>query len=230
MKVNISDLLDDYTPGQELDFLEDNKKSINLNAVKRNVSKSIARSKGGQIMHFNLKNKVAAACIACITVLSLGGITVNAATEGALFKSIEVIFFNEDGSQGEVQLTNSYTDAEGNKVSEYSVGDKEDVTFSVTESGDGTTTSIETDGSDNAITGGSVSGTLSETPDGEIEEHKEIIVSEDADAVSQNAVFGIDAKKYESYAPGTYEETNSDGVVFEIVVSEDGGIDIHNKE
>lgn len=230
MKVNIKDLLDDYQPDQELDYLENDSKSINLNTVTRQVSKKIVRSKGGQLMHFNFKNKFAAACIVGITALTVGGITANAATNGALLNNVKVYLLHEDGTKEEIQANIVQSDEDGNKITEYSVEDQKgnDTSVSVKESADGSSTEIETDG--DAVAGASVRGTLSRSEDGEIKEDKEIIVSEDKNTDPVLEDIGIDLEKYKNYAVGIYEETNSDGIAYEIVVAEDGSINVNRKE
>lgn len=221
MKVNISDLLDDFTPGQDLEFLDDSKEKINLKAVKRSVNQRITGSKGGHFMHYSLKYRIIMACIAGIVVLSLGGITVNAATNGALLKSLRIIFINEDGSEDAYNMIGSYIDEEGNTVAEY--GTKDGGTFTVTVKNGGSKTSVEADEESSS----SISISESISPDGGKTGEEQVIVSIQS-ALSE--AIGIDIEKYADYEPGTYEETNKDGNTYQIVVSENGSIDVHKKE
>jgi hypothetical protein len=138
MKVNISDLLDDFTPGQDMDFLDNKKDGVNLKAVKRSVNQRIVRLEGGHFMHYSLVNRIAVACFVAVAVLSIGTITVNAATNGALIKSLRVVFVNENGTEDSYDMVNSYIDENGNSVAEYAT--KDGGKFSVT---------INKNGSDN---------------------------------------------------------------------------------
>lgn len=223
MKVNISDLLDDFSPDQEMDFLDNNKDKINLKTVRRSVNKRISRSKGGHFMHYSIKTKIAMACIAGIVVLSLGGITVNAATHGELLKSLRVVFQNKDGTEEAYEMENSYIDENGNTVAEYAT--KDGGKFSVRIIKDDSNTSVETD--DKSISSVSITNKVSDS--GQIED-KKVTISEDVKPSSVSKDIGIDAEKYRNYKPGTYEETNKAGIKYEIIVSKDGSINIHSKK
>jgi hypothetical protein len=128
MKLNISDLLDDYMPEQEPELIGYDRNSINLKAVKRLVNKKIVKSKGGQIMRIR---RIAAACIVALAVLTIGSITVNAATKGALFHSIKVLFVDKHGIYEEMKFKNSYTDENGNKVTEYTLEGVDNVVITI---------------------------------------------------------------------------------------------------
>jgi hypothetical protein len=129
MKLNISDLLDDYMPEQEPELIGYDRNSINLKAVKRLVNKKIVKSKGGQIMRIR---RIAAACIVALAVLTIGSITVNAATKGALFHSLKVLFVDRHGIYEEMKFKNSYTDENGNTVTQYTLEGVDNVIFAIT--------------------------------------------------------------------------------------------------
>jgi hypothetical protein len=241
MKVNISDLLDEFTPGEDLELLNNDKKSINLNTIKHSVNKSIAKSEGGQIMKFNYRKKLAAACIAGLGILSLGGITVNAATNGALFNSMKIFLVNEDGTKNELAIKNSHVEEDGSIVFSIDGNDNETITVKEKGKADSATTTIESDkNSDISIsssetitldsdqnTDSSISGRVTVTADPDTEEIY-ISKSESQKSILKNS--GIDPDKYKEYKPGTYEETGKDGVKYEIKVSEDGSIHISSKK
>ncbi len=214
MKVNISDLLDDFTPEQELDFLESNKETIHLNAVKRRVSKKIAQSKGDHFMSYHLRKRIAAVCLCGLAVLTIGGITVNAATGGALADSIRVTIIGKDGTEEKsLNFKDAYKNEEGNMVFEYALPDE---SFVIAQDGD--SAEIVVEDMDGAL---SYHSSVSETG----EEDEQITVD-----TSGSGNHGIDLEKYEGYAPGTYEETNDKGVTYSIHVSESGSVTIKEKE
>lgn len=219
MKVNISDLMDEYTPGQELDLLEDGRKMINLKAVKNRVNKTIVKSERGQFMRY----KTVAACICGVAILFIGGVTVNAATHGALFNSFKVFLVNEDGTKEELNIKDSYVADDGSIV--YSLANEDGAEIDVSkEEDESVTTIIKSD--ESTSSGVSVGSSISSAGE---QEDMQIYFSVNGSQSSELEDIGIDIEKYNDYEPGTYEETNSDGVIYEITVSEDRSVYVHSK-
>lgn len=227
MKVNISDLLDHYTPDQSLDNLADEKKTINLGRTIRKVNMEITHSKGGKIMGFYYRNKLAAACLIGFMVLSLGGITANAATKGALFNSIKVRFINEDGVNLEYNCVNSYQDSDGSQIYEYRKANDKDASLTIAIRGNNCSeeATVVVEDKNSNTSGLSVSD--SDSPDGS--SVTDLVVAEDGSQAISLDKLGIDVEKYNDYEPGTYEETTADGVTFTITVKDDHSLQIKQK-
>jgi hypothetical protein len=230
MKVNISDLMDDFTSEEALSNLENNKKAINLNAVTQNVKSKISDSKRGKLSYLYYKHKIAAACIIGLLLLSFGSISVNAATGGALFQTLKIRFMSPDGTNLEYECTKSYEDENGDHVYVYHEKGDDKKSFTVRivydeaakASGKEEETAIIIDAKDTDNTGEGVS---SIEVMNKAQNDKEIIANKEEDNPTATDQLGINVEKYRNYKPGTYEEMNSDGITYKITVTEAG--DVH---
>ncbi len=203
MKMQITDLLDDYSPDDTLPVSRS--KDVRLSNIKSRVRRQIKNDEGEFTMK-NVKWRLAIV-LSVVMVMSLCTVTANALTNGTIFNTVHAWIVGEDGTRIPFN-GNIHIRSDGDSVTEYEgIG-------TLNESADGSSASFESNGSD--------SGSVTISSEGE--KISEVVIDPNGKEAPELTEHFKDAKS------GTYEYTDKNGKVYVVTVDGNGGISAKLKD